>query len=209
MKPRAALLALSLALPAVAAPPPLPPTPKRPVTDEYHGTKVVDDYRWLEDSASPEVRAWSDAQNARARAVLDALPSRDAIKKRVTQLLSWESPAYFALRERGGALFAMKVQPPRQQPFLVRLASADDLASEKVVLDPGALDPSGNTSLDFYAPSPDGKLVAVSLSQGGSESGDVHVYEVATGKERTSDVVEPIESRPCPLTPAWRSCCSS
>src|SRR5688572_23654561 len=54
-------------------------TPKTPVTDEYHGVKVVDEYRWLEDGKAPDVRAWSDAQNAAARAYLDKLPARDAL----------------------------------------------------------------------------------------------------------------------------------
>lgn len=67
--------------------------------------------------------------------------------------------------------------------MLVLLKSADDLDSERVVLDPNKLDPTGGTEIDFFVPSLDAKYVAVSLSKGGSESGDVHVYEVATGKE--------------------------
>lgn len=187
------VLSLFVLAPAAAlAAPPLPPppaSPKKPVTDEYHGTKVVDDYRWLEDGADPAVKRWSDAQNARARAFLDALPSRAAIAQRVTQLLSWKTPLYFDVRHRGGLLFAEKFQPPRQQPMLVTLTSADDPSSEKVVLDPNVLDPSGATTMDFFVPSLDGKYVAVSLSKRGTESGDVHVYEVATGHERTEDVV--------------------
>ena len=205
MNPRAALLlAVAFALPAFAAAPPPPATPRRPVTDTYHGTRVVDDYRWLEDGGSAEVRAWSDAQNARARAVLDALPSRDAIRERVSQLLSWESPSYYALRERRGTLFAIKAQPPRQQPFLVVLPSPNDVAKERVVLDPNVLDPSGETSIDFHVPSPDGRWVAVSLSRGGSESGDVHVYEVATGKERTGDRVPRVNGGTAGGSVAWR-----
>jgi prolyl oligopeptidase len=167
----------------------LPQTPKRPVTDDYHGTKVVDDYRWLENGADPEVQRWSDAENTYARSVLDALPSRAAIAKRVTALLSWESPAYFALQERGGVLFALKQQPPKEQAFLIVLGSSFDAKSERVVLDPVALDPSGGTAIDFYVPSWDGRYVAVSLSKGGSEDGDVHVYAVSTGKEIAADVV--------------------
>jgi len=67
--------------------------------------------------------------------------------------------------------------------MLVLLKSADDLESERVVLDPNQLDPTGGTEIDFFVPSLDAKYVAVSLSKGGSESGDVHVYEVASGKE--------------------------
>jgi len=157
-------------------------TPKKPVTDVYHGMKVVDDYRWLEDVNDPAVRAWSDAQNREARSYLDALPMRAAIYERVKQLRSHPSPRYFALEYRKNVLFAMKRQPPKQQPLLVTLQSPDAPGSEHVVVDPNQLDAKGTTAIDFYVPSTDGKYVAVSMSHGGSESGDVYIYEVASGK---------------------------
>jgi Protease II len=64
-----------------------------------------------------------------------------------------------------------------------RLRSADDLASERIVVDPAALDPSGSTAIDFYEPSADGSRVAVSLSVGGNERGDVYIFDVATGRQ--------------------------
>jgi prolyl oligopeptidase len=76
----------------------------------------------------------------------------------------------------------MKFQPPKQQPMLVTLASADDLKSEKVVLDPNVLDAKGTTAIDWFVPSLNGKYVAVSLSKGGSEDGTLHIYEAATAK---------------------------
>src|SRR5438876_6532533 len=181
----------SLVLPLLlaGAPPARPETPKRPVVDVYHGTKVADDYRWLENGADAEVARWSDAQNAQARAVLDALPSRAAIAKRVTALMSWESPADFALQEAAGQLFALESRPPRAQPLLVAFSTRTDLRSPRTVLDPVALDPSGQTSIDFYVPSRDGRRVAVSLSKGGSEEGDLHVYDAFTGAELTADLV--------------------
>ncbi len=66
--------------------------------------------------------------------------------------------------------------------MLVTLASADDLKSEKIILDPNALDAKGTTTIDWFAPSRDGKYVAISISQGGSEDGTLHIYEIATGK---------------------------
>src|SRR5690606_7954078 len=135
-----------------------PETPKKPVTDEYHGIKVTDDYRWLEDWNNPEVRAWSEAQNAYARAILDALPNVQAIRERITALRASGDPEYSALKYKGGLLFAIKNQPPKQQPMLVVLSSPDDLSTERVVVDPNALDPEGHTSIDFFEPSHDGKL---------------------------------------------------
>src|SRR5438045_6589438 len=109
------------ALLLLAALPKPPETPKKPVVDEYHGTKVTDAYRWLEDGAAPEVQAWSDAQNTRSRAFLDALKSRPALKARLSELLGFESPTYFPRAFRGGRLFTTKLQPPKPQPLVVTL----------------------------------------------------------------------------------------
>ena len=183
-----ALLAVLLTGTLVAAEdaakgPKLPVTPRRPVVDEYWGVKVADDYRWLESWSDPEVRAWSDAQNTAARAALDALSGRAAIHARVEALMRGASVSYDGLVRRGGVLFAIRHDPARQQPQLVTLASPDEPGSAKVIVDPNTLDATGHTSFDFFEPSRDGNLLAVSLSQGGSESGDVHVFDVATGKQ--------------------------
>ena len=165
-----------------------PPTPKKPVTDVYNGVTVTDDYRWLENYSDPAVRAWSNAQNKYARKYLDSLPMRATLFEQLKRLYSEPSARYSDLTARGGVLFALKTQPPQQQPLLITLKSADDLASEHVVLDPNRLDATGGTEIDFYVPSNDGKFVAVSLSKGGSESGDVHVYDVSSGQEMGASV---------------------
>ena len=161
---------------------PEPKTPKKPVTDEYQGVKVEDPYQWLEQDDAAEVKAWSEAQNTKTRAYLDKLPDRATLEKTLTEWFAKTSPSYSSLVSRPGVLFATKFQPPKQQPMLVTLASADDLKSEKVLLDPNAMDAKGTTAIDWFVPSLDGKMVAVSLSQGGSEDGALHFYEVATGK---------------------------
>jgi prolyl oligopeptidase len=159
-----------------------PDTPKKPVTTEYHGVTVEDPYQWLEAGDDSQVKAWSDAQNQRTRKFLDSLPDRAAIEKQLQKWYAKTSPSYFSLVSRPRILFAMKFQPPKQQPLLVTLASADDLKSEKVVLDPNVLDTKGATTIDWFVPSSDGKYVAISLSKGGSEDGTLHFYETATGK---------------------------
>jgi len=182
---RALVAAALLAAFAAAA----PPTPKRPATDTYHGTAVTDDYRWLEDWNSKEVRDWSEAQNAAARAVLDKLPGVPALRERLTKIMAAETTSHHQLAPRPGRLFALRRQPPKQQPFLVVMPAADRPGEARVLLDPNALDAKGTTAIDWFVPSPDGKLVAVSISKGGSEAGDVHVYDAETGKE--ADVVIP------------------
>ena len=101
-----------------------------------------------------------------------------------------------------GSWFAIKDQPPKQQPMLVRLGSPDDLSGEKVLLDPNQLDPSGSTTIDFYVPSLDASKVAVSLSKGGSESGTVYVYDAASGA-RLSDEVPRVNGGTAGGSLAW------
>jgi prolyl oligopeptidase len=161
---------------------PLVQAARFPVTDTYHGVGVTEDYRWLEDASSGETIAWTKAQQQRTRAYFDGIPWRGALRARVEQLLKAERTTYKRLGSGGGTFFALKVQTPRQRPFLVALADLDDPATERVVVDPDAIDPSGETAIDFFVPSPDGRLVAVSLSEHGTEDGSLHVYEVETGK---------------------------
>ena len=133
-------------------------------------------------SAPRRRRTWTAAQDARTRAYLEALPFRDAIRHRFEEILKVESTSYDALSLGGSTYFALKTQPPLQQPFLVALDGLDDTAGERVLVDPNALDDSGATTIDWYFPSPDGSRVAVSLSEHGTEDGTVYVYDVATGE---------------------------
>ena len=176
------LLLVSALASSLAAGAPNSQAPKKPVTDEYQGVKVEDDYQWLESDSDPAVKKWSDAQNQKTRAYIDQLPDRAAIEKQLTDWYAKTSPSYSGIVSRPGILFAMKFQPPKQQAMLVTLASADDLKSEKMVLDPNALDTKGTTAIDWFVPSRDGKYVAISISQGGSEDGTLHIYETATGQ---------------------------
>lgn len=175
--------------PAAPALPPLPSTPRIPVTDTYHGVQVVDAYRWLEPWSDPKVQAWSEAQNAHARAFLDHLPGLDLLRERIGDLMTRRPPSLGGFAWRKGTYFALRFDPAnKQQPSLVVRDSIEGAGHERVLLDLMALDPQGHTSMDWFVPSPDAKYVAVSLAKGGSEDGTVHVYEVATGKE-TGDVI--------------------
>jgi prolyl oligopeptidase len=183
----AALLALGFV--AVAGAQPYPAAAKRPVSDSYHGVTIADDYRWLESAADPEARDWVASENKLTRSVLDAVPGREALHERIKALLTSRSSSYFGLQREAGVWFAMKVQPPRQQPMLVSFKDPDQPGAEKMVVDPNVLAADGSMTIDFFSPSPDGRLVAVSLSEKGSEDGSVHVFDVASGKQ--VDVVVP------------------
>src|SRR5229473_1428656 len=152
-----------------------------PVTDTYHGVDVTENYRWLEDASSEETIAWTKAQQQRARAYFDGIPWRDALRARVEQLLKAERTTYKRLVSGGSTFFALKVQSPRQQPFLVALTDLDDPGTERVVVEPDVIDPSGETAIDFFVPSPDGTHVAVSLSEHGTEDGSLYIYDARSG----------------------------
>jgi prolyl oligopeptidase len=159
-----------------------PSARKGPATDTYHGVTITEDYRWLEDAASPEVRAWLGAENRATRAHLDALPARAALRDRLKALFAKSSSSYYGIQHRAGTFFAVKSQPPLEQPLLVTLKSPDDPAGEHVLVDPNARRDKRSLAIDWYVPSLDGSKVAVAMSEGGSEDASLYFFETATGK---------------------------
>ena len=164
-----------------AAIPPPPVAEVRPVSDSYHGVEVSDPYRWLENADDPEVLAWRQGQNEHAKAVLAAQPSLAELEARVAEIMTAPRVSHWDPKARTNGVFMMRDKPPAQQASLVLLSALDDPESAQPIVDPMALDPEGLTHIDWYLPSPDGSLVAVSLSKGGSESGDLHIFSVADG----------------------------
>jgi len=170
------MLAFSVGL---AAP---PTTPRRPVSTVYHGVTVTDDYQWLEDGRNPAVRAWTAEQNQFTRAYLDPLPVRGPLLEILEEEYEGAYPTFFALAYRTGLVFALKFKPPAQQPMLVTFTSIHRMATQKMLLNPNRLNTNGAVAIDWYVPSPDGKWVAVSLSENGSEEGTLHFIETETGR---------------------------
>ncbi len=186
------------------ATPAYPETPRRAISNSYHGVAVTEAYRWLENFDDPEVLAWNAAQNRYSRAWLDQAAGRAPIEARLRTLYTSTSAEHYAFKTRQSMIFAIKNQPPLAQPLLVLLESADDLASERVLLDPNQLDLRGSTTIDFYEPSLDGRLVAVSLSENGSEDGTLHIYQVATGRE-LGDVIPRVTYPTAGGSVAWNA----
>jgi prolyl oligopeptidase len=175
-----ALAAAALSFPAIAA---YPPAPQKAVSNTYHGVVVTDQYQWLENFDDPEVKSWLAQENKLSRDYFDQFPARQIVADRVKTLFTSSSSDYFGLVERHGKLFAAKRQPPKQQPLLVLLTSPNDVAGEKIIIDPNTMTADGSLTIDFFDPSPDGSKVAVSMSEKGSEDGSLHVFDTATGKE--------------------------
>ena len=156
--------------------------PRGPVSDNYHGVLVEDAFRWLEHGEEPAVKEWTLAQNRKTRDHLDAIGDRTRVHARLTELFAKVTPSFSGLVSRPGRLFALKFQPPKQQRLLVTLSSVNDLESERIVLDPNVLEPAGCVAIDWFVPSPDGTLVAVCLSENGSEEGTLHFFETQSGR---------------------------
>ena len=176
----AAALAIASALAAAVVPIP-PETPVDAVVESYHGQLVADPYRWLEGTDSPSTREWFEAQNAHARALLDALPGRAALRGEIATLLAANANVH-DVRRGGDRVFALR-REAGEQSFRLMVRTGVD-GPERVAVDPARWRTSAEAAaIDYYAPSPNGKLVAVAVSLGGSESATLHVIDVDSGGE--------------------------
>ena len=144
-----------------------------------HGTEVHDPYRWLEDGESEDTRAWVEAQNARTRAVLDALPARSVLHERLLSLLRVGMVG--APHVAGDRGFTLEREGDQDQAVLVVRSAVDSEAPPRVVVDPHGMAADHAASIDWFSPSPDGQLVAYGVSEGGSEHGTLRVVHVDTG----------------------------
>jgi prolyl oligopeptidase len=172
-----------------AAPPAValtyPATQRGPVVDDYHGTKVADPYRWLEDTESAETRAWIEAQNHLTFGFLEAIPERRAITDRLTAL--WNYEKYGLPTLQGGRYFYTRNDGLQNQAVLYWSPTLD--GEPKVLLDPNALSKDGTVALSSYAISEDGRHLAYGLASAGSDWIEWKVREVESGKD-TSDRVQ-------------------
>jgi prolyl oligopeptidase len=149
------------------------------VRDTLYGEVVEDPYRWMEDWQGDELRAWVEAQAAYTRAYLDALPDRASLRRRIAEL-SDVVPVLTQLAVAAGRCFYLLRAPGASVARLVMRCGLD--APERVLVDPATGGGAVHAAIDWYAPSPDGRLVAFGLSQGGSEESVLRVLEIDTGR---------------------------
>ena len=156
------------------------PQPRKgDVVDDYFGTKVADPYRWMEDLNAPEVKQWVDAENAVTSKYLDALPQRDALKKRITEL--WNYPRVTPPRYEGRHWFYSRNSGLQRQSVVFTRETLTD--PETVALDPNSLSPDGSVALSGFVPAPDGQHFAYGQSEGGSDWSTYYIRELGTGKQ--------------------------
>jgi prolyl oligopeptidase len=146
--------------------------------DDYHGTKVSDPYRWLENPDSAESREWINAENKLTDAYLSQIPEREAIKNRLTKL--WNYEKYSAPFKIGKKYFYYKNDGLQNQSILYIAESTKDAG--KVFIDPNKLSTDGTVALAGTVFNDDGTLVAIGTATAGSDQTEWKIMEVATGK---------------------------
>jgi prolyl oligopeptidase len=158
-----------------------PPARKADVVDDYHGTKVPDPYRWLEDVDSPETRAWVEAENRVTFGYLEQIPERERIRRRLTEL--WNYPKYGAPFKKGGRYFFFKNSGLQNQSVLYTQRSLT--AAPEVLLDPNTLSADGTVALSILALSEDGRALVYGTSGSGSDWQEFRVRDVATHQDHS------------------------
>ena len=189
MKPLSLIgLLISIATACRQAPPATQltyPTPRKgDVVDDYQGTKVADPYRWMEALDSKEVADWVAASNAVTGPYLKSLPLREPFNKRLTEL--WNYPRVGLPVLEGAHLFYAKNSGlQKQAPVYVR---AGFNAPPSLVIDPNVISTDGSLSLAQWMPSPDARLVAYGLAEGGADWRTIHVRDTDSGKDLSDEV---------------------
>jgi prolyl oligopeptidase PreP (S9A serine peptidase family) len=147
--------------------------------DDYHGHRIEDPYRWMEALDTPEVKAWIEAQNAVTDRYLASLPLRERLRARITELWNYAKVS-LPVVENGRLFYQKNTGLEKQSAIYMR----DRLnGPPALVLDPNALSPDGSVALMAFAPSPDARLLAYTLAEGGADWQTVHVRDLARGED--------------------------
>jgi prolyl oligopeptidase len=167
------------------APKSYPQAPTADVVDDYHGTKVPDPFRPLEDPDAAQTRAWIEAENKITFGFLEKIAAREPLKERLTRL--WDYEKFTVPFTEGGRYFFTRNSGLQNQNVLFTTDSLD--GTPKVLLDPNALSADGTVALAGAAVSDDGTKLAYALADAGSDWITWHVRDVQSGKD-TSDLVQ-------------------
>lgn len=155
-----------------------PTTRRGEQVDDYHGTRIEDPYRWLEDLDSPETKAWVEAQNKVTFGWLEQIPSRERIRQRLTQL--WNYERFGLPHKKGGKYFYTRNDGLQNQNAVYVVDRLD--GEPRLLFDPNRLSQDGTIALSNWIVSEDGTLIAYGLAGAGSDWQEWGVLDVATGK---------------------------
>ncbi len=181
-----------------------PPSRTEPATEMLHGVAVTDPYRWLEGDNSdpdrpgqmtPDVAAWTDAQNAYTRQVLDAWPGRADVEARLAPLM--EVGVVTAPAMRGNRYFYTKREGKQNQPVVYWREGHD--GEDRVLIDPAAVDSTGLTTVEWFSPSHDGRMLAFGTYRAGDENTTLRLLDVDTGERLPLEI--PNKTQPAQWLP--------
>ncbi len=161
-----------------------PPTERGDVVDTYFGVEVADPYRWLEDLDGESVAAWVKAQNDISFPFLEAIPQREAIKQRLTEL--WNYERYGIPKKEGARYFFARNDGLQDQSVLYVSESLE--GEPRVLIDPNTFSDDATIALSSWVPSPDGKWIAYSTSDGGTDWKTWHIRNVDTGEDLADSI---------------------
>ena len=162
-----------------------PKTRKIDHVDTYHGVRVADPYRWLEDDMSADTAAWVEAQNKVTFGYLERIPFRDALHKRVKALNEYEKIS--APFRKGPYVFFSRNEGTQNQSVLYYQRGME--GKPEVLIDPNTWSGDGTDALGTFAPSRDAKYAVYSIRKSGSDWEEYKVMELAT-KKTLSDTVQ-------------------
>ncbi len=162
-----------------------PETKKIDHVDDYHGTKIPDPYRWLEDNNSKETAEWVEAENKVTQDYLAKIPFREAMKKRLTELWNYEK---YSAPSKHGIYYTFSKNDGLQEQSVIYIQKGLN-GTPEVLLDPNKLSNDGSVSLGGLAYSNDDKYLCYSISRGGSDWREFYVMDVQS-KQLTSDVIK-------------------
>jgi len=152
-------------------------------SDDYHGTKIQDPFRWLEDVDSEDTKQWVSEQNRVTFEYLHKIPARNRIKERLTKLWNFER---YGMPRQYGKLYFYTYNNGLQNQNVLYVSDSLDATAERTrreLLDPNRLSESGTVALSGYVPSDDGKHLAYGIAAAGSDWNTWLVRDVATGKD--------------------------
>lgn len=166
-----------------------PATPEKAVVDDYFGTKITDNYRWMEDVKSPEVQSWFKNQSDYSHNVIDKIPHRKELFNRMKQVQEMGGDSFETIQQRQNVYFYTKT---KKNENLSKLYSRDlSTGKETLVFDPETL--GKNTQITNFNVDSKAKKIAILLSKSGGEICNLRILDLTT-KKLLSDEIGPIWS---------------
>ncbi|WP_353149753.1 prolyl oligopeptidase family serine peptidase [Chryseobacterium sp.] len=166
-----------------------PKTPEKPVTDDFFGTKITDNYQWLEDLKSPEVKTWFKAESDYSHAIIDKIPNRDKLYKRMKEVQKMGGDSYSYARQRGNLYFYIKT---KKNEKLSKLYTRDiSTGKETLIFDPETY--KKDAQITYFSIDSKGSKIALLFSKGGGEICELKILDLKT-KKILDDTLSPLWS---------------